>query len=196
MPYELLGPEHLGANEDVSQTPVVQVMLDRAKAGSRRYERDDGYSVALAIEGGGTAGIVPAGMCTAMEKLGLIQTVDKIYGTSAGALDGVYTASGQAAEGTTNYVDLMLNPAFFSLKRLFLPGPAAADFGYLIDDRIAKQNPIDVQALLSEGPEFAAVSVNLNTMAAEVLENFSDHPDRLAAIHASCSLTVLSGRKP
>ncbi len=195
MPYELLGPEHLGVNDDVSQSTAVQVMSGRAKAGSHRHERDDDYSLALAIEGGGTAGIVTAGMCVAMEALGLIETVDKIYGTSAGALDGVYTASGQAAVGTTNYKDLMVNPAFFSRKRLFLPGRSAADFDYLINDRIAQQNPIDLEAL-NEGPEFAAVSVNLNTMAAEVLEDFSDHSDRLEAIRASCSMPVLSGRKP
>jgi predicted patatin/cPLA2 family phospholipase len=196
MAFERLGPEHLGINESDSLVhPAVEVMSGRAKAGSQRHERDDGYSVALAIEGGGTAGIVSAGMCVALEALGLIQAVDKIYGTSAGSLNGVYTASGQAAEGTTNYEDLMINPAFFDQKRLFLPGRSAADINYLVNDRVAKQNPIDLLAL-SQGPEFAAVSVNLNTMAAEVLEDFIDHSDRLQATRASCSMPVLSGRKP
>jgi predicted patatin/cPLA2 family phospholipase len=195
MPYEVLGPEHLGINESAAPPPAVQVMSDRVKAGSRRGERDDDYSVSLAIEGGGTAGIVTAGMCVALEALGLIQAVDKIYGTSSGALNGVYTAAGQAAVGTTNYEDLIVNPVFFSQKRLFLPGRSAADFDYLINDRIATQNPLDLRAFHT-GPDFAAVSVNLNTMAAEALDGFIDHSDRLQAVRASCAMPVLSGRKP
>ncbi|HVA11089.1 MAG TPA: patatin-like phospholipase family protein [Candidatus Dormibacteraeota bacterium] len=195
MSFERLGPEHLGINHVDTPPPAVQVMLDRAQAGSRIGERNDDYSVALAIEGGGTAGIVTAGICVAMEEMGLIKAVDKIYGSSAGALNGVYTAAGQAVVGTTNYEDLMFHPAFFSRKRLFLPGPSAADVDYLIYDRVAKQNPINLKAL-PKGPEFAAIAVNLNTMATEVLEDFSDHIDRLQALRASCSMPVLSGRKP
>ncbi len=77
-------------------------MLTRVADGSRRGARSDGALIALAIEGGGSRGVVSAGMCVLLEKVGLIDAVDLIYGTSSGALNGSFTAAGQAALGSTN----------------------------------------------------------------------------------------------
>lgn len=66
--------------------------------------RSDGKRLALAIEGGGMAGTVSAGMCVALEALGLIDSFDAIYGASAGAMNASYTAAGQAAERSKVYL--------------------------------------------------------------------------------------------
>ena len=48
-------------------------------------------------------GVVSAGMCVLLEQAGLIDAIDVIYGVSSGALNGSFTAAGQAALGATNY---------------------------------------------------------------------------------------------
>ena len=85
--------------------PVLRIMIDRARTGSRPLGRSDPYRVCLAIEGGGMRGAVSAGMCVVLEAAGLVPAFDRIYGVSAGALNGWATAVGQAAFGVTHYQD-------------------------------------------------------------------------------------------
>ena len=64
---------------------VRDLILHRARTGSRPRHRDDGATVALCIEGGGMRGVVSAGMVVAIEQLGILRAFDRIYGASAGA---------------------------------------------------------------------------------------------------------------
>jgi predicted acylesterase/phospholipase RssA len=75
-------------------------MLARILDGSRRGARTDQAVIALAIEAGGSRGVISAGRCLLLEKAGLVDAVDVIYGTSSGALNGSFTAAGQAALGS------------------------------------------------------------------------------------------------
>jgi predicted patatin/cPLA2 family phospholipase len=52
--------------------------------------RPDGERIALVVEGGGMRGCVSAGMVTAIHYLGLEDTFDVIYGSSAGTIIGAY----------------------------------------------------------------------------------------------------------
>ena len=63
------------------------MLAARTQAGSRPGERDDGFRVALAIEGGGMRGTISAGMALALDELGLVPAFDAVYGASAGATD-------------------------------------------------------------------------------------------------------------
>jgi hypothetical protein len=75
---------------------VLRLIVNRALDGGRPGARRDDARVALAIEGGGMAGAVSGGMCAALEALGLIDSFDLIYGSSAGSINASYTAAGQA----------------------------------------------------------------------------------------------------
>ena len=72
---------------DEPADPVVRLVLARAVNPSARGVRRDGAQMVLAIGGGGMAGAVSAGMCAALEALGLIGSFDAIYGSSAGAIN-------------------------------------------------------------------------------------------------------------
>ncbi|VEU33831.1 unnamed protein product [Pseudo-nitzschia multistriata] len=74
---------------------------------------EDKATLALAIEGGGMRGCVSAGMVAALTALGLSDTVDSIYGSSAGSVVGAYMVSRQVCLDV--YVDIL--PAS---KKLFV----------------------------------------------------------------------------
>jgi len=57
---------------------VLRVLAERARAGSQPGERDDGFLVALAIEGGGMRGTISAGMALALDELGLVPAFDAV----------------------------------------------------------------------------------------------------------------------
>ena len=72
---------------------VLRVLAARAQAGSQPGRRDDGFRVALAIEGGGMRGTVSAGMALALDELGLVTAFDAVYGASAGAITAAWLLS-------------------------------------------------------------------------------------------------------
>lgn len=75
--------------------PAVKALYDRKESVSQPGNRVDGKKIGLAIEGGGMRGCVSAGMVTAVWYLGLKDSVDIVYGSSAGSLVGAYFISGQ-----------------------------------------------------------------------------------------------------
>lgn len=192
MSGNLLGPEHVGMYETVSPHPAVQVMVDRLTTGSQRSDRQDGHVVAIAVEGGGAAGAVSGGMCVALEAAGLVDTIDHIYGTSSGALNGSFTASSQAALGSTNYEDIT-HPDFVTMRNL-LRGKSIADFDLLFVDAMGRKDPYDFERLVTHGPIFGALAVNLQTREAEVLTDFTDKDELMLALRASCAMAIYSGR--
>ena len=74
-------------------------------------KKDDGHKLTLAIEGGGMRGCVSAGMVTAIHHLGLENSFDNVYGSSAGSLIGAYFITRQLPlEGPEVYYDKLTNP--------------------------------------------------------------------------------------
>ena len=72
--------------------PVAKLLHERKRKNSTCVEgpREDGCKVALVVEGGGMRGCVSAGMVCALHHLGLRETVDVVYGSSAGSIVGAY----------------------------------------------------------------------------------------------------------
>lgn len=169
--------------------PLIELMLARHEAGSERGARTDDAVIALAIEGGGSCGVISAGMCLVLEQTGLIDAVDMIYGTSSGALNGSFTASGQAALGTTNYLDVA-NTQFANPLRV-LTGRAVIDFDFLFDELIGTRKPYDANGLAA-GPAFHALCVDLDSSTLQILDDFADTHELAAAVRASCSLPLLA----
>ncbi len=169
--------------------PLIELMLERLTAGSRRGAREDGAVIALAIEGGGACGVFSGGMCLLLEQTGLIDTVDLIYGSSSGALNGSFTATGQTALGATNYLDVASRQ--FSNPLRLLTGRAVVDFDFLFDEVISSRKPYDREGLAA-GPGFGAICVDLETSSLAVLSNFSDTEELTEAVRASCSLPLLA----
>ncbi|HEX5859396.1 MAG TPA: patatin-like phospholipase family protein [Microbacterium sp.] len=170
--------------------PVLQVVLDRIAAGSRPGVRRDEHVVCLAVEGGAMRGSVSAGMCTALEALGLIPAFDRIYGCSAGALNGAFTAAGQASSGATLYED-SANRRYIDVRRL-ARGEPAVNLDLLFDELLDRRRPLSSEGLAA-GPDLRTLAVSLRTRELHVLADLRDHDTALNAVRASCSVPLLSG---
>lgn len=178
---------------DGATSSVLQVILDRVARGSRPGERDDGHVVCLAVEGGGMRGAVSAGMCVVLEAAGAVSAFDRIYGVSAGALNGWATAVGQAALGATHYQDAVSHRVIDRTRAL--RRQPVIDFELLFEELIATRKPLSFERL-SSGPEFRALATSLETMSLRVLQGFADAEEVRQAVRASASLPRLVGAPP
>ena len=180
------------APEEVAD-PVLRILLDRARSGSRPFERSDPHQVCLAIEGGGMRGAVSAGMGVVLEAAGLVPAVDRIYGVSAGALNGWAIAAGQAALGVTHYGDAV-SYGVINRMRPLVRRPVI-DFDLLFEELIASRKPLSFDRLRG-GPEFRALATSLDHYSLRVLADFSDSDELRQAVRASAAMPRLGGAPP
>lgn len=173
--------------------PVLRVVLDRVRAGSRPGARSDDHVVCLAVEGGGLRGAVSAGMCVVLEAAGLVPAFDRVYGVSAGALNASAVAMGQAALGATHYQDAasrrVINPA------RPLVGRPVVDYDFLFGELIGTRKPLSF-AGLRDGPEFRALATSLDALELRVLADFVDLEELMQGVRASAAIPRLGGRPP
>jgi predicted patatin/cPLA2 family phospholipase len=173
--------------------PVLSVLLERARTGSLPGRRSDGHVVALAIEGGGMRGVVAAGMCAVLEEAGLVPAFDRIYGCSAGAITGCYTAAGQGVLWATTFEDIagreFIDPARVLRRRPVL------DLGFLFGTVIAKRKPPSEEGL-ARGPALRVLAVSTQDATLRVLGDFRDTGELLAAVRVSCTVPVIGGVPP
>jgi predicted acylesterase/phospholipase RssA len=84
-------------------------------------------------------GSVSAGMCVALEAAGLIPAFDRIYGCSAGALNGAFTAAGQAWIGATIYEECA-SRRFIDARRL-VRGQPVVNLEQVFTELLARKRP-------------------------------------------------------
>jgi len=99
---------------------VLQLIATRAQTSSRPSNRHstDTAHLSLFIEGGGMRGAVSAGMAAAIAVLGLTNTFDSIYGSSAGSVVGAYMVSRQMCVDVYTEVLTAAKTKFVSKGRL------------------------------------------------------------------------------
>jgi predicted patatin/cPLA2 family phospholipase len=170
--------------------PLERLVLARAEAASSPGSRADEHRLALVVEGGGMGAAVSAGMCVVLEALDLVRSFDMIVACSAGALNGAWTAAGQAAQGATNYEDLA-SRSFINPWRLAI-GRAPIDFSLLFDGIAEQRKPLLAEAL-ERGPEFHCLATSIDDGRLHVFSDFASTRELLRAVRASCTLPVLGG---
>ena len=94
----------------------------------------DNSTLAIAIEGRGMRGCVSAGMVSAITALGLSDTIDTIYGSSAGSVVGAYMVSRQMCMDV--YVDILpASKKLFVCKKRMITNLASMGLGRLLSGK-------------------------------------------------------------
>ena len=117
---------------------------------------------------------------------------DRIYGCSAGAITGCFTAAGQAVLWATTFEDLAV--ASSSTPARAPPRPVL-DLGYLFGTVIAKRKPPSEEGL-AHGPALRVLAVSSEDATLRVLGDFRDTEELLAAVRVSCTVPLIGGVPP
>ena len=104
---------------DVDQDvhPVLRALLERKRSGSKPGARTDGMRIGLAVEGGGMKGVISAGACGEVLRMGFSDCFDAVYGSSAGAMNLTYYLAKQP-EGVAAYQEDLVGGEFLDLRRI------------------------------------------------------------------------------
>lgn len=179
--------------------PTIQVLLDRARSGSRPGARTDPHRVALVVEGGAMRGVVSGGMVTGLEALGLRDAFDVVYGSSAGACAGAYFLAGQARSGARLYYEAVNNRQFIDVFRGF-QRRAIVDLDFLFDEVLRNRLPLDFEAFQRSGVELVVLASHVDGkngphehVEAVRFSDFEDVHDLMGALHASSRMPVVGG---
>ena len=166
-------------------------VLARRAAGSR----DDGFRVALVIEGGGNRAAYSAGMALAIEQEGLLPSFDAIYGTSGGALNGAWLLTGDAQRA----LPLWASPEYAEQRvadpRRLLRGGPVVDLAHLLHHVYVNVFPMNFEAVLRSPIELHPMATDARTgAAADLAPAVHDTLSLQTALRASASLPLLAGR--
>ena len=204
-----------------SSHPAVQLLHQRRRSPSSKG--DDECKVALVIEGGGMRGCVTAGMVCAIYYLGLQDTIDVIYGSSAGTVIGSYfntrqlpwfgpevyydslTTAGRKFINTRRFLRAigwgLLNP--FLWKDVILRrnhGKPVLNLPYLLQTTLQETKPLNWTKFVQmqeRQPVKVVASGLLKAQSSVVLSldqsSFSSLKELSSCMHAACLLPGVAG---
>ena len=192
--------------------PVLAALARRLRDGTVPGSRaaSDTMKIGLVVEGGGMKGVVSAGACGELLRLGLYDCFDAVYGSSAGAMNLTYYLAKQP-EGVAAYQEDLVDGSFLDLKRLpktkrsrRLMGTRrgrrpAMDVSYLVDGVMdgVTGRALRWSDVLTSPLAFNVVATSLDTLTPVILHSpFRDTADLKAALKASAAVPLFAGPKP
>ena len=155
-------------------------------------------------------GVVSAGACGELLRLGMYDCFDAVYGSSAGAMNLTYYLAKQP-EGVKAYQEDLVDGTFLDLKRLpktrrsrRLMGTSrgrapAMDVSYLVDGVMdgATGRALRWSDVLASTVAFNVVATSLDTLTPVILHSpFKDVADLKQALKASAAVPLFAGPKP
>jgi len=174
--------------------PVLELILRRAREGSRPGQRKDKAKLGLVVEGGGMRGVISGAMLMALHTMGFKDTFDAVYGASAGAINATYFLSGEP-HGLKIYGEDLTGTRFIDVRTLLSPagGIGFMKLDYLVDFVMRKVKPLNWQAVLDSPVPLKVVASSLDELQPLLLERFEDDTDLAQCIKASAAVPKLSG---
>ncbi|NYJ01790.1 putative patatin/cPLA2 family phospholipase [Nocardioides thalensis] len=174
---------------------VADVLRARREAGSRPGARSDGHRVALAIEGGGNRAAYSAGMCLAIDELGLTDCFDAVYGTSGGALNAAWLLTGEAQRWLPSWASPEVAAAGVTDPRRLLRGGPVVDLEVLVGHVYERLTPMDFEAILANPITLHPIATDARTgESADLAPHLTDRVSVQTALRASACMPLLAGR--
>lgn len=175
------------------RNPVLDLIAERVKSGSKPWNREDGFKIGLVTQGGCMRGVRLGGMHVASQALRLTTAIDGYYGDSASAAGTAYLVSGQTPEGTSIFYDHL--PENFVDFRRPLKGQPVVDIPWMAYEVFGERVPLRWQAI-AESPvpyHFYVSSSDRGQAKIVDLHKFKDKQDVLDAVHWTCRMPIIAG---
>ena len=171
---------------------VLRVLLDRRLDGSGvPGARPDGHRVALVIGGGGMRGAYVAGMLRALDRAGLRDSFDEVYGASSGSFSAAAFLTGDAHGCAACYPEDLSTAVFINMRRLGSRRPVVA-LDHLVGV-LKSHKPMDWAALGRTAATLHVIATDTRDLRADVLTGMGTVAEWERALRASATIPLLCG---
>jgi predicted patatin/cPLA2 family phospholipase len=170
---------------------IVELLRARAARASRA-PHGDGARIALCVEGGAMRGVVSAGMVSALEELGLVDSFDSVTARPPAPSTPRIFWPGKRRSAPPIYAEDINNSRFISLPRL-LTGRPIVDLGFLIDEVATRRKPLNTARVLASPSPLTVMATSVDTAARAPLTAFPDGASLMLALRAGATMPVLAG---
>lgn len=171
---------------------VLRVLLARRGARSRPGARQDPHRVALVLGGGGMRGAYVAGMVRALERAGLRDGFDEVYGASSGAMIGAAFVTGDADGCARAFPEDLTTRAFIDLRRLGTRRPVVS-LDHLLHGVLDGTKPLAWADLPGSTVPLRVIATAHDDLTPHPLHATSADEWR-RALRASIAIPLLAGR--
>jgi predicted patatin/cPLA2 family phospholipase len=177
----------------VGDRGVMELMLERRRAGTTPGCHDDGNKIALVIEGGGMRGVYVGGMARALGELGLRDSLDEIIAVSAGAFTGTGIVGGHTDHLARVYYDDLAIGAFVDFRRMLRRRGPLVSLDFLLDTVMIERRGFEWSTVLDADLPLLPVATALDDLRAVALTNLRNADDWRAALLASARIPMWAG---
>lgn len=172
---------------------VLALMKQRHDTSSQPKHRTDDARLAVVLEGGSSRAAYGGGMVTALENAGLLHTVDAIYGSSAGALNGAWFLCGRANANVHGWwepssMDATIRPLNA------LRGKPVVDTDVIVYHLYEQVTPMGFAEILASDVEYHPIATDAATgKAVDLGPTLHTKTDIQNAMRATARLPLLGG---
>jgi len=157
------------------------------------HDRPPQARLALVIEGGGMRGAVSGGMVLALHELGFARAFDAVYGSSAGALNGMWLVSGRVPEGIATWTRPELVTQLIRRRRALVRRPVV-EVERLVEERYEQLAPGLFADVLQAPTELHPIATDVRTgEPVDLHDQIADAATLRRALRASSALPYLTG---
>ena len=173
--------------------PVLELIHARHASGSQPGARTDGARLAVVVEGGSSRAAYGGGMVCELEDRGLLPTIDAVYGSSAGALNGAWLVCGRANANVHGWWTPEVMTAVIEPRRL-LRGRPVVDADVLINEIYEEVTPMGFDDILASRVEFHPMATDVDSGdSVDLCPLVTDRATLKDALRASTRLPVIGG---
>jgi predicted patatin/cPLA2 family phospholipase len=156
-------------------------------------ERPSDARIALVVEGGGMRGAVSGGMVLGLDELGLAQSFDDAYGSSAGTLNAMWLVSGRVREGIPTWTDPALVAELIDWRRALGRRPVVG-IKTLVEQRYEQLAPGLFDAVLCSKTRLHPIATDIESgQPVDLAGSIRDEETLQLALRASATLPLLAG---
>ncbi|PAZ13564.1 hypothetical protein CLM62_23915 [Streptomyces sp. SA15] len=139
-------------------------------------------------------GAYTAGMVDALAQLGLRDSFDVVYGTSAGAFSGLVFAANGAHGASSIYSEFLSGAQFINYRRLRTGSGPLMNLRYLTDEVLTRNRPLDFGEICEGNISVRLVATSLASGRPSVFSDLATTVEWKTALRASACVPLLAGR--